>query len=86
MTDTAFVKRAATTIQQFFLWPCPFSLVARDVLTMLKNEAAAPGACMRQRLLEDATSAAYVEDTRDEKRSALYYFMDAVSLTLSRSV
>jgi len=76
ISDLAFLKRAITTIQPFWLWPVPFAPVARECLQLLRMEALAPGACMRARLIEDAWSANYQEDPRDEKKSAVYYFTD----------
>jgi len=47
--DPAFVKRALTTIQQFFMWPVPYGTAARHLLDNLQNELLAPGHTQRQK-------------------------------------
>jgi hypothetical protein len=35
VTDAVFMKRSVTTIQQFYLWPCPYGNVTRDLLQLM---------------------------------------------------
>lgn len=54
ITDKQWLTKTTAVLQQFYLWPCPFSNVAREVLLLLQKEALAPGHAMRQRLLNES--------------------------------
>lgn len=71
VTDIAFLKRTMTTIQQFYLWPCPYGNVTRNLLELLHHEMMCPGATWVSSFRADYPGAMYKMNKKNYK--ALYY-------------
>jgi len=52
-TPTEILTSALSIVRPYYLWPRPYSDVARDVLQMLTIELKSPGATMRKILIEE---------------------------------
>ena len=74
VTDVQFLK-SMNTIQQFYLWPCPYGNLTRDLLLLLQAETLCPGSLLRQRLIREAYVADYMMD--GVVSSGLFYVVDA---------
>jgi len=78
ITDSAFVKKALSSLRQFYLWPKPFGAYTRDILQTLRDELTCPGALMRSQFDAEAKFAHYrpIKKNNECARS-VYYLWDA---------
>lgn len=79
VTDRAFLLKSIQTVQQFYLWPCPYGNVARDTLVLLQRELLGPGSAMRARLLSEAKKGfvrGFAAEDGQEARPA-YFIVDS---------
>lgn len=90
VTDREFLKRIMPRIQQFYLWPCPYGNVAREILQILHNEIMSPGFTMRQQLLRESVCGEFKQHSKDGVvNRALWYVLDkndADALAFSRAM
>eukprot|EP01087_Luapelamoeba_hula_P015668 TRINITY_DN4701_c0_g1_i1.p1 TRINITY_DN4701_c0_g1~~TRINITY_DN4701_c0_g1_i1.p1 ORF type:complete len:949 (+),score=126.79 TRINITY_DN4701_c0_g1_i1:71-2848(+) len=51
--DPATVEKAITFVRSYYLWPCPYGDVAKDMLQLLTVELKSPGSALRAKFVEE---------------------------------
>jgi hypothetical protein len=78
VTDTQFLRKAMSSLRQFYLWPKPFGTFTRDILQTLKDELICPGSLLRNQFDAEAKVAHYKPVRKNgEYGRAVYYLWEA---------
>ncbi|SPQ93982.1 unnamed protein product (mitochondrion) [Plasmodiophora brassicae] len=75
-----FLQTAIDRVSPFFSWPTPYSLVARRVLLMLKQEMLAPGNTVLERFAAESRvpETSSVKLTQVQRSRPIFYVIDSV--------
>lgn len=76
VTDGAALDEAEQMLSQFYMWPLPYALVARDLLEAVGEERVSPGATMRRKFAAEKETAMVTgrDDELGQGARPAYYF------------
>jgi len=77
ITDAQFLRKALTSLRQFYLWPKPFGTCTREILQTIKDELICPGSLFRSQFDAEAKIGNYRPVKKNgEYGREVYYFWE----------